>query len=83
MQMQNEHNSQTTKDFYTERLSLIEHNGWIDLVEELKNLENQINSLDSVSTEKDLWFLKGQLSILRQITTLEEATKLAAEELGL
>jgi hypothetical protein len=73
----------SNKEFYHNRLTLCEQDGWIDLVEELKNLENQINSLDSVSTEKDLWFLKGQLSILRQITTLEEATKLAAEELGL
>jgi hypothetical protein len=73
----------SNKEFYHNRLTLCEQDGWRDLVEELKNLENQINSLDSVSTEKDLWFLKGQLSILRQITTLEETTKLAAEELGL
>ena len=81
MQTHEERNS--NKEFYQNRLALCEQDGWMDLVEELKNLESQINSLDSVNNEKDLWFLKGQLSILRQVTTLEEATKLAAEELDL
>jgi hypothetical protein len=73
----------SNKKFYQNRLTLCEQDGWMDLVEELKNLENQINSLDSVNTEKDLWFLKGQLSILRQVITLEEVAKLATEELDL
>jgi hypothetical protein len=83
MQMQNEHNSQTTKDFNTERLSLIEHNGWIDLVEELKNLETLYSNLDSLESDRDLWFAKGQLTILRQIIGLEESTKVAVEQLDL
>ena len=83
MQMQNEHNSQTTKDFYTERLSLIEHNGWIDLVEELKNLETLYSNLDSLESERDLWFAKGQLTILRQVIGLEESTRVAVEQLDL
>jgi hypothetical protein len=69
------------KEFYQNRLALCEQDGWMDLVEELKNLESQINSLDSVNNEKDLWFARGQLSILRQVTGLEEMAKLAMEEL--
>jgi hypothetical protein len=72
-----------TKQFYRARQDLIEQDGWRDLVEELKNLEEIYNKLDSIESEKDLWFSKGQLSILRQVISLEEATKLAVEELDI
>lgn len=72
-----------TKQFYRARQDLIEQDGWRDLVEELKNLEEIYNKLDSVESDKDLWFAKGQLSILRQVISLEEATKLAVEELDI
>ena len=41
------------------------------------------NKIDSVESERDLWFAKGQVSILRQMIALEEATKLAVEELDI
>ena len=72
---------QTTKEYYKARQDLIEQDGWKDLVEELKNLETLYNQIDSIESEKDLWFAKGQLSILRQVLSLEDTTKRAAEEL--
>jgi len=75
--------TQEDKQFYHNRLNLIEQDGWRDLVEELKNLEKLTNNLDSVESEKDLWFARGQLSILRQMIGLEDTTKAAAEELDL
>ena len=75
--------TQEDKEFYHNRLNLFEQDGWRDLVKELKNLEDLTNQLDSVESEKDLWFARGQLSILRQMTGLEETTRQAAEELEL
>ena len=75
------HLDDQTKQFYRARQDLIEQDGWRDLVEELKNLEEIYNKLDSAESEKDLWFAKGQLSILRQIIALETTTKQAVEEL--
>ena len=72
---------QTTEEYYRARQDLVEQDGWRDLVEELKNLESLYNKLDSIESEKDLWFAKGQLSIVRQILSLEDTTKRAAEEL--
>lgn len=77
------HREVDNKEFYHNRLNLVEQDGWIDLVQELKNLEDITNKLDSVENEKDLWFARGQLSILRQVIALEEMTKLAVEELDL
>ena len=79
--MTNHSEEQTTEEYYRARQDLIEQDGWRDLVEELKNLENLYNKLDSIESEKDLWFAKGQLSIVRQILSLEDTTKRAAEEL--
>ena len=75
--------TQEDKQFYHNRLNLTEQDGWRDLIQELKNLEDLTNQLDSVESEKDLWFARGQLSILRQMIGLEDTTKAAAEELDL
>ena len=81
--MQTHLEEQTTKEYYRARQDLVEQDGWRDLVEELKNLEEIYNKLDSAESEKDLWFAKGQLSILRQIIALETTTKQAVEELDI
>jgi len=71
------------KEFYANRLNLVEADGWIDLIEELKTLSESVKRIDSIDNEKDLWFARGQLSILRQMIVLEEATKTAMTELDL
>jgi hypothetical protein len=83
MQTQEEPVDDQTKQFYRDRIDLVEQDGWRDLIEELKNLEELYNKLDSIESEKDLWFAKGQLSILRQILSVEDTTKRAVEELDI
>ena len=81
--MRTQETDSLTKDYYNDRLKLIEQDGWRALVKEMKELEDLYNNLDSIESEKDLWFHRGQLSILRQIVSLEDATKAAAEELDI
>ena len=69
------------KEFYDDRINLVESDGWIALIEELKTLSESVKRIDSIDNEKDLWFARGQLSILRQMIVLEEATKAAMTEL--
>ena len=75
--------TESDRKFYNDRISLTEQDGWLDLIEEFNNLEQLYNNLDSIESKKDLWFNKGQLSILRQMLSLEDTTKLAMEELSL
>ncbi len=72
---------QTNKEFYHDRLDLCEHDCWRALMKELEELKDLTNRLDSIESEKDLWFARGQLSVLRQMLSLEDITKRAAEEL--
>ena len=71
------------KEFYVNRINLVETDGWIDLIEELKTLSESVKRIDSIDNERDLWFARGQLSILRQMIVLEDATKTTMTELDL
>tara|TARA_R110002020_G_scaffold353595_2_gene566514 strand:- start:334 stop:558 length:225 start_codon:yes stop_codon:yes gene_type:complete len=66
----------TDKDFFDSRYKLFELEGWKDLVEELTTTYDSLNSVASIDDEKTLYLVKGQLSILNMLITLEEQTKL-------
>ena len=73
--------AKTDERFLEDRLGMMQTDGWVDLVEDIKNLEANIVNFDSIGTEKDLWFIKGQLRLINFILSLENATNLALEEL--
>ena len=73
--------TKTDEKFLEDRLGMTETEGWLDLLEDVKNLEDSIVNLDSINSEKDLWFIKGQLRVINFILSLETATTLALEEL--
>ena len=59
---------------------MMETEGWHDLIEDFKILEDSASNVNSMNSEQDLWHAKGQLEILRQLHSLEDATKLAVEQ---
>ena len=71
----------TDEKFLVDRLEMTETEGFIDLVADLKNLEENIGNLNNINSEQDLWIIKGQLRIINFIVNLENATHLALEEL--
>ena len=71
----------TDEQFLVDRLEMTETEGFIDLVADLKNLEESIGNLNNINSEQDLWVIKGQLRIINFIVNLENATHLALEEL--
>ena len=71
----------TDEKFLVDRLKMTETEGFVDLVADLKNLEESIGNLNNINSEQDLWVVKGQLRIINFIVNLENATHLALEEL--
>ena len=71
----------TDEKFLVDRLGMTETEGWLDLIADLKNLEESIGNVNNIDSEKDLWIIKGQLRIIYFIVNLENATNLALEEL--
>ena len=64
----------TDEKFLVDRLEMTETEGFIDLVADLKNLEESIGNLNNINSEQDLWVIKGQLRIINFIVNLENAT---------
>ena len=60
---------------------MMETEGWHDLIEDFKNLEDSASNINSMNSEQDLWFAKGQLHIINFLLSLNTATNLALEEL--
>ena len=71
----------TDERFLEDRLGMTETGGWLDLLEDIKNLQSSISNVENISSEKGLWEIKGQLRIINFILSLEDATNLALEEL--
>ena len=70
----------TDIQFLEDRLSMMEAEGWYDLIEDFKNLEDSASNINSMNSEQDLWFAKGQLHIINFLLSLNTATNLALEE---
>ena len=69
----------TDIQFLEDRLSMMETEGWHDLIEDFKNLEDIASNINSMNSEQDLWFAKGQLHIINFLLSLNTATNLAFE----
>ena len=72
--------AKTDEQFLRDRLDMFETEGWRDLVSDLKITEENVRDIRTLESEKDLWHAKGQLEILRQLHSLEDATRLAVEQ---
>ena len=71
----------TDVQFLEDRISMTGTDGWLDLLEDIKNLQDSIANVENIHSEKDLWEIKGQLRVINFILSLEDATNLALEEL--
>ena len=71
----------TDEQFLIDRMSMMETSGWLDLKEDMSNLESNITNVDNINSEQDLWIIKGQLRIINFILSLDTATTIALEEL--
>jgi len=72
--------SKEDEQFLKDRLSMMESEGWLDLIEDLKKIEQSVVNLDTMNNQDDLFHAKGQLQIIRFILSLEDATKFTIEQ---
>ena len=70
----------TDERFIEDRLAMMESEGWLDLVADLKNIQTNVVDIDTMSDERDLFEAKGQLTILRFLLTLENTTEITLEQ---
>ena len=68
------------EQFYKDRLNMFESEGWLDLKEELQNIEDRVKDISTIEDEKALYHAKGQLQVLGLLLSLEQAAKIAMEQ---
>jgi len=71
----------TDKEVLEQRLDMIQHDGWRVLLEEYTKLAESLEKIYDIEYEKTLHLRRGQVSFLNMFINLEEATKLALEQL--
>ena len=70
----------TDERFVRDRLEMMESEGWLDLIDDLKKIKSSVVDIDTMTDDKDLWSAQGQLNILRFLLTLENTTKITLEQ---
>jgi hypothetical protein len=63
------------QDYYEDRFAMFATKGWRDLIEDVKDFEKGINTIDAASTPDMLYFRKGQLDMVRFILNLEAVSR--------
>lgn len=70
----------TDEQFFNDRLTMCETDGWKDLMEELKELTDSLQDVESLSNMEDLFITKGQLATLRMVMSIEETARFTMEQ---
>ena len=74
------------QDYYENRFSMMATQGWKDLIEDLEIMIKATDTLAGIDSEQQLYFKKGEMSILNWLKNLRDASaevydQLQAEEL--
>ena len=71
----------TDREILEQRLDMIQHDGWRVLVEEYTELAESLEKIYDIEDEKNLHQRRGQVGMLNMFITLEQATKIALDQL--
>ncbi len=69
------------QEYYEDRFEMMGSKGWTDLIEDVQNLFNTYDKVNSIGSPDDFYFRKGQLDILQWILNLKEVSEQTYEEL--
>lgn len=69
------------QEYYENRFSMMATQGWQDLLEDLEIMIKATDTLSGVDSEQQLYFKKGEMSILNWIKNLRDASSEVYEQL--
>lgn len=71
------------QDYYENRFTTMATLGWSEFIEDVQDLFDNYNMVNSIYTHEELFKRKGQLDILQWILSLKEVSTQSYEELVL
>jgi hypothetical protein len=72
---------QDLQKYYEERFSTMSSKGWSDLMGEVLDFKEQIQSIKNIKTLEELWFQKGQLDMCDWLLGIKDASEQAFDEI--
>ena len=60
--------------YYNNRFTMMNQQGWKDLLEDLQNMLNRYSNINNIKTMENFYVAKGQVDILKYIIDLKETT---------
>ena len=69
------------QDYYENRFAMMATQGWHDLLEDLDIMIKATDTLSGLEDEKQLYFKKGELSIMSWLKNLRDASSEVYEQL--
>ncbi len=69
------------QDYYEERFSMMASKGWKDLMEDIELMLESTDTVSGVDTEQQLWYRKGEISIMTWLKNLRESSTEVYEQL--
>ena len=69
------------REFLEKRIDLFSSEAWSLFTEELTQMAQSLENIQTIENEKTLYLRRGQVDILNMIINLEETTKLALDQL--
>ncbi len=67
--------------YYESRADMMQSDAWKDLIADLQGMRDATDKLSIVKSTDDLWFRKGELSILDWMLNLQDMSEKAYEQL--
>jgi hypothetical protein len=72
---------QDLQKYYEERFSTMSSKGWSDLMGEVLDFKEQIQSIKNIKTLEELWFQKGQVDMCDWLLGIKDASEQAFDEI--
>ena len=69
------------QDYYEDRFSMMASKGWQNLIEDIELMLSSTDTIRGVDTEQQLWFRKGEVSIMTWLKNLRESSNEVYEQL--
>ena len=67
--------------YYENRFSMFITAGWLDLMDDIKELTSSLDQVQNIKSIEDLKYKQGQLDILNWISTLKKVSEDTFDEL--
>ena len=69
------------QDYYENRFAMMATPGWQNLLEDIDLMLSSTDTIRGVDTEQQLWFRKGEVSIMTWLKNLRESSTEVYEQL--